>query len=110
MTDPHIGYSALDRFEECFEYNENECYVADSARSLRAFLTGANLDVNDYAVVSVRMSDILADYGVSGGRFCMELVALKRFRRAADARGIAYSLEQYDDGAVNVELDRSTEE
>jgi len=30
-----IGYSAFRLFDECYEYNENACYIADSPESLK---------------------------------------------------------------------------
>ena len=46
-----IGYSAFRPFDECYEYNENACYIADTPELLRAFLTNALFSVNDYETV-----------------------------------------------------------
>jgi len=46
-----IGYSAFRLFDECYEYNENACYIADTPESLRGFLTDAAFSVNDYETV-----------------------------------------------------------
>ncbi len=67
--DALIGYSALDLFEECYEYNENACYVADSIDALHKFLEGAMLKLEDYRIDSIKISDILNDFGCSGGEY-----------------------------------------
>ncbi len=43
---PTIGYSALELFNECYEYNENACYIADSPESLNNFLENAGFNIN----------------------------------------------------------------
>jgi len=91
-----IGYSAYEYLEECYEYNENACYIADSAESLKTFLTEAMLDVADYRIDAVKFSDILADYGVSNGEYAMEAQALGRFKEAAGKSGVKYSVERYE--------------
>jgi hypothetical protein len=104
-----IGYSALalgGPDEGCYEYNGDECYVADTRESLRALVGGAMKLAEDYQTDEVRMSDLLADYGASCGRFCMEPEARKRFEAASVAEGIEYSVEELGEGLVNVEVTR----
>ncbi len=59
ISDMLIGYSAFKIFDECYEYNENACYIADTPVSLKEFLDGAMLSVEDYRIESVSISDIL---------------------------------------------------
>ena len=92
-----IGYSALDIFEECYEYNENACYVADSIDALHKFLEGAMLKLEDYRIDSIKISDILNDFGCSGGEYALEPKALERFKNAAEALNIKYKVEPYED-------------
>ncbi len=99
-----IGYSAYNICEDAYEYNENECFIADSIESLRDFIKGAGFSVKNYRAVNVRLSDILDDYGVSYGSYCMEHEALKKFEQAARIAGIKYDLEDYDETLVNVEI------
>lgn len=96
QADILIGYSAFEYLEACYEYNENACYIADSAESLKAFLTEAMFDVADYRIDAVKFSDILADYGVSNGEYAMEAQALARFKEAAKSAGVKYSVERYE--------------
>ena len=88
-----IGYSAYNTHLEAFEYNENECFIANSVESLKAFIDGAGFGWENYKIEPVWMSDILDDYGVSNGRFCMEIEALARFEKAARSLGVIYHTE-----------------
>lgn len=103
ISDSLIGYSAFDPLEECYEYNENECYVADSPESLKKFLASAMLPVKDYRIDAVKISDFLKDYGCSCGSYALEPEALKRFERAAKANGLDFEVEEYEDYFINVE-------
>lgn len=91
---PVIGYSALILFDDCYEYNENACYIADSEESLKAFLEGASLSINDYRFDAIKLSDIIDDYGCSCGEYAMEPEALKRFKQISD---VTYTVKPYDD-------------
>ncbi|KPA14940.1 hypothetical protein MHK_004855 [Candidatus Magnetomorum sp. HK-1] len=77
-----IGYSAL-RFDDCYEYNENACYIADSPDSLKKFIKNAMFDINDYKIEAITAKDILRDYGLSGGEFAMEPKALQRLKKVS---------------------------
>lgn len=89
-----IGYSAFILFDECYEYNENACYIADSEESLKAFLEDASFNINDYRFDAIKLSDILDDYGCSCGEYAMEPEALNRFKQVSN---IPYTVEPYDD-------------
>lgn len=102
-----IGYTAYNVLEDIYEYNENECFIADSIESLRDFIKDAGFPVEEFRAARVLMSDIMDDYGASSGRYCMEPQALRRFEKAARAAGIVYALEDYMEGLVNVEIDLS---
>ena len=99
-----IGYSALDLDEETHLYNENECYIADSVESMKQFIDQAWLSKMRHRIMTVRMVDILADYGVSNGGFCMEPFAFSRFQQAARAEGVSYNQEKVFDNLVNVNV------
>jgi hypothetical protein len=81
------GYSALKIFDECYEYNENACYIADTPVSLKEFLDGAMLSVEDHRIESVSISGILNDFGYSSGEYALEPKALDKFERAAKEKG-----------------------
>lgn len=90
---PIIGYSAFIFFEECYEYNENACYIADSPESLNELLEGVDFNIKDYRIDTIKLNDILDDYGCSFGEFAMEPEALKRFKHV---EGLTYTVEPYD--------------
>ena len=92
-----IGYSAFRPFDECYEYNENACYIADTPELLRAFLANAPFSVNDYETVEITLSDILDDFGCSGGEYALEPEALSRFEKAAESSGISFEVTPYED-------------
>ena len=91
---PIIGYSAFALYDECYEYNENSCFIADSPASLKEFLKDATFNINDYRFDTIRLSDIIDDYGCSCGEFAMEQEALKRFEQVPDMK---YTVEPFDD-------------
>lgn len=101
-NNPIIGYSAFRLFDECYEYIENACYIADSSESLREFLKEATFNVNDYRIDKIRLKDVIDDYGCSNGEFAMEQEALKRFEQSPD---IKYTVEPFDDPFTKGEPD-----
>lgn len=96
-TDLIIGCSAFELYEECYEYNENACYIADSPETLTRFLDNAMLNIKDYRIEPVKLSDIIDDFGCSSGEYAFEPKALEKFEKAAKASGIKFSVEPYAD-------------
>ncbi|MCP3966538.1 MAG: DUF1186 domain-containing protein [Lentisphaerae bacterium] len=94
-NNPIIGYSAFGLYDECYEYNENACYIADSTESLKEFLQDATFNINDYRLDTIKLSAIIDDYGCSCGEYAMEPEALKRFKEVVE--GLTYSVEPFDD-------------
>ena len=94
-TEPIIGYSGLELFEECYGYNENACYIADTEASASEFMEHAVFS-QPYRIEPVALSRIMADFGCSGGEFAMEKGAFERFRTLADQAGIHYDAEPGD--------------
>jgi hypothetical protein len=90
---PTIGYSALELLNECYEYNENACYIADSPESLNNFLENAGFNINDYRIDTITLNDILDDFGCSAGEYAMEPEALKRFEQIS---GVPYTVKPFD--------------
>ena len=77
LTDLIIGYSAFEFSEECYEYNENACYVADNPETLKQFLTNAMFDVNDYRIDTIKLSDILKGLFVKTSKIKKAKVKIK---------------------------------
>ena len=95
MTNEHelvIGYSGFDVLEECFEYNENACFIAATEPAADRFMRDAFM-MPDYRIVPVTLSQIMSDYGGSVGEFAMEKEAFNRFRDAATEAGVVFETE-----------------
>ena len=94
-----IGYSALDRVEDCFEYVENACFVADSPASLEHFLAGSffSSPLPAYQTIPVTLQKLLDDFGVSCGEYAFEPHAFALFEEQAKALGASYEVERPDD-------------
>ncbi len=89
QIDPLIGYSGFELFEECYGYNENACFIADTEASAHRFMQDDVLG-GEYRIEPVTLSQIMGDYGCSSGEFAMEKEAFGAFRRAARQAGILF--------------------
>ena len=88
-----IGYSAFDRFEQCYAYSEDACYIADSAESLRRFLKGLMLRAGEYDTKLVTFDELVDDFGCSAGEYALEPAAFARFEKLAKARNVKFAVE-----------------
>ncbi len=95
QNEPIIGYSGFDVFEECYGYNEDACYVADTEASANSFMRAAALG-QEYRIEPVTLSQMMDDYGSSLGEFAMEKEAFARFRAAASEAGIRFDTNAVD--------------
>ena len=94
-NEPIIGYSGFGVFEECYEYNENACYIADTEASAHRFMRVAVFG-EEYRIEPVTLSRIMDDYGYSLGEFAMEREAFARFRAGASRAGISFQTGAVD--------------
>ena len=101
-----LGYSGFELFEECYGYNENACFIADTEAAAHRFMRVAPSG-SEYRIVPVMLSQMMDDYGCSLGEFAMEREAFERFRNAANEAGIRFDPSNDDFGpeltVVNVE-------
>ena len=95
QSEPILGYSGFDVFEECYGYNENACFIADSEAAAHSFMQDAAFG-SEYRIVPVTLSQIMDDYGCSLGEFAMEREAFGAFREAANGAGIRFATEPVD--------------
>jgi hypothetical protein len=102
-----IGYSVFDTSEECYEYNENACYIAANQQAAKRFLN-TSFFPQDCEIHSVSWDDLLKDYGCSCGRYAMEADALARFKSLALQHGVTFEAEPFDGDVLLmvVEIDR----
>ena len=90
-----IGYSGFDVDEECYGYDEDACYLADTEAAAHRFMSVASFS-GDYQIEPVTLSRIMDDFGYSFGEFTMETTAFARFCAAATEAGIEYESSVVD--------------
>lgn len=91
-----VGYSGFILFEECYEYNENACYLADSQDVAMQFMLDCGYDKSDFRIDEISLNDLMNDYGCSSGEYVMEKLAFENFKIIANENGIKYKVEEYD--------------
>ncbi len=91
-----IGFSGFILFEECYEYNENACYISKSEDAANHFMQDCGYGKSDYRIDEVRLKDILNDYGCSSGEYAMEYAAYNKFKQIAETNRIKFTVEPYD--------------
>ncbi len=101
-----IGYSIFETLEECYQYNENACFIAETRAAAEVFLRDGYSDPEDCRIDAIRFGDVMQDYGASCGWYAMERGAFLRFKAAAEVNGIQFSAEPYeeDDSLLVVEI------
>ena len=92
----HIGYSVFETFEECYQYNENACYIAATRPEAESFMKNGFTDPRDCRIDSITLADLMKDYGASCGEYAMEREAFLRFKSVAERNKIEYSVEPFD--------------
>ena len=94
MTSEIIGYSGFDIYEDCYQYYENSCYIADTPESAENLMKNSYISPRDYRIDPVAIDQIMNDYGVSCGDFAMEKEAFERFRYIAEQNKIQFSANE----------------
>jgi hypothetical protein len=102
-----IEYSIFEESVECWQYNENACFIGDSRDSAVEFLRGGLTPADDCRIEAVCFADILRDFGCSGGEYAIEREAFGRFQQLAELNGICFEAEPYDgdDSLLVVNID-----
>ncbi|MBZ0110297.1 MAG: hypothetical protein K8F52_16735 [Candidatus Scalindua rubra] len=90
-----IGYSGFSRLEECYEYNEDACFIADNKDTLKVFLDNCFSSHRNYRIDKVTLKEIMNDFGYSVGEYAMEPEAFKIFKNIAK-NNIEYKESKYD--------------
>ena len=75
-----IGYSGFIIFEECYEYNENACFIADTQELAKEFMNNCGYSSADYRIDEVTFAEIMNDYGFSSGEYAIESNAFLKFK------------------------------
>lgn len=85
-----VGYSGFIIFDECYEYNENACFIADTQELAKEFMDNCGYSAVDYRIDKVTFADIMDDYGCSSGEYAMEGKAFQKFIETANKNDIKY--------------------
>lgn len=105
-----IGYSIFETGEECWQYNENACFIGNSHAAAQVFLAGGWTPASECRIEPVTFADLLRDFGYSGGEYAMEREAFLRFQQLAGHHGVRFEAEPYDgdDSLLVVTIDGVT--
>jgi hypothetical protein len=90
-----IGFSGYILSEECYEYNEDACYLANSKDVAQQFMLDCGYSQSTFLINEISINDLLNDYGCSSGEYAMEKLTFEKFKIIADENGIKYSDEEY---------------
>ena len=91
-----VGFSVFEKSEDCYQYNENACFIADSRENAANFLKNGYGDADDCRIDSVTFGNIMLDYGASCGEYAIEAQAVSVFKRIAELNGVTFTSEPYD--------------
>ncbi len=103
----HVGYSVFETFEECYQYNENACFIAATRAAADVFRADSGTQADESRIDAGCFGDIMRDYGGSCGEYAMEREAFLRFRNTAELNGTRFRCEadDGDDSLLVVEID-----
>ncbi len=107
QVEAQVGYSVFETFEECYQYNENACFIAATRAAADVFRAASGTQADECRIDAVCFEAIMRDYGGSCGEYAMEREAFGRFRKTAELNGIRFRFEPYDgdDSLLVVEID-----
>ena len=91
-----VGYSIFETSEECWQYNENACFIAGSPESAAVFVGNGWVPASECRIETVSLSDMQRDFGDSGGEYAIEREAFLRFQRLAELNDVRFEAEPYD--------------
>ena len=113
-----IGYSGFIFSEDCYLYNENACYIADTSELAEQFMLDCGYPKSDFRIDEISLNDLLNDFGCSCHEYAMEKIAFKNFKLISKENNISFDSEKFDTEldlmVVNIRtkksnLDRNTE-
>jgi len=91
-----VGCSVFDLSEECYEYNENACFVAATRESADAFRDACGLEPDGARIDAVTWDDLLRDFGCSGREYAIEADAFRKFEQLAQQHNVRFNAEAYE--------------
>ncbi|QDV41118.1 hypothetical protein Enr13x_09560 [Stieleria neptunia] len=91
-----VGYAVFDTFEECYEYNENACMIANSQENALAVMQRSFSAAEDCRIDAITFRDIMSDFGGSCGEYAMERHVYRTFKRIAELNNVTFTSEAYE--------------
>ncbi|MFH2060732.1 MAG: hypothetical protein ABIJ59_17790 [Pseudomonadota bacterium] len=91
-----IGYSGFDPYEDCYEYFENSCYIADTPKSAENLMKNSFSRVANYQIDPVTIEQVMDDFGCSCGDYAMEKEAFDKFKAIAEKDNIRFTAKKED--------------
>lgn len=86
-----IGYAGLDIREDCYEYFENECCIADTVELAEHMMKESYSCMGPYKITPITLSEIMNDFGCSCGSYAFEPEAFSRFKELAAKNDISFT-------------------
>lgn len=90
-----IGYSGFIVFEQCYEYNENACYLSESKDSISQFMIDFGYTKSQFRIDEITIQHLIDDYGCSSGEFAMSEIVFERFKKAAAIFNLEYTSKDW---------------
>ena len=91
-----FGYSGFLVDEQCYEYNENACFIAGSKALAVEFMNNCFHSPSSYKIDPVSINELIEDYGCSCGEFAMDIQAFTKFVEIAQRSNLEYEAEVWD--------------
>ncbi len=106
-ADEIVGYRVFEMFEECYQYNEDACFIAATSDAAEGFRDDGCTPAAECRINAVCLADLMRDYGCSSGEYAMQRDAFVRFQQVAELNAISFRSEPFDgdDSLLVVEID-----
>ena len=91
-----FGYSGFILDEECYEYNEDACFIAGTKSLAVEFMNNCFHSPGSYRVDPVSLNEVIEDFGCSCGEFAMDTQAFTKFTEVAKRSNLEYEAEDWD--------------
>jgi len=91
-----FGYSGFILDEECYEYNENACFIAGTKSLAVEFMNNSFHSQGSYRIDPISLNEVIEDFGCSCGEFAMDTQAFTKFSEVAERNNLEYEAADLD--------------
>ena len=103
QLDNIFGYSGFLLDGECYEYNEDACFIAGTKALAEKFMNNSFHSPSSYKIDPVSLNEVIEDYGCSYGEFAMDTQAFTKFVELAKLGNLEYKKEDWDsDSSIKI--------